>query len=103
MAKTQEHWCRSARTNQVQIAQRLACLEISGAIPSASTAGMRILLDLPPLYLMVKSMALIGMYKLKMNSFFHLQRIGSNIGMSESGSRTSGSLDLQMKKRCVQY
>jgi hypothetical protein len=47
--------------------QRVACLRITGAIKTAPTAAMEVLLGLPPLHLQVEAEARIGSYRLCCN------------------------------------
>jgi hypothetical protein len=45
----------------------MACLGITGAMRTAPTAAMKVLLGLPPLYLQVEIEARIGNYRLRCN------------------------------------
>lgn len=49
---------------QLSKVQRLACLEITGAISTKPTAALDTLLNLPPLLLIKQSKAKMGAYKL---------------------------------------
>jgi hypothetical protein len=45
--------------------QRLACLDITGAIRTSPTAALEILLGLPPLHLQLEAEAMAGIYRLQ--------------------------------------
>jgi hypothetical protein len=47
--------------------QRMACLGITGAMRTAPSAAMEVLLGLPPLQLYVETEAKIGNYRLRCN------------------------------------
>jgi hypothetical protein len=47
--------------------QRMACLGITGAMRTAPTAAMEVLLGLPPVHLQVEAKAKIGNYRLRCN------------------------------------
>jgi hypothetical protein len=47
--------------------QRLACLVITGAMKTTPTAAMEVLLDLPPLHVMIEVEAQAGIYRLMCN------------------------------------
>jgi hypothetical protein len=57
------------KTSQAKFSklQRMACLGITGAMRTAPTAAMVVLLRLPPLHLQVKAEAKIGSYRLRCN------------------------------------
>jgi hypothetical protein len=52
--------------------QRLSCLGITGAMRTAPTAAMEVLLGLPPLHLQVEAEARIGNYRLRCNDHGNL-------------------------------
>jgi hypothetical protein len=63
-------WPRSKiKTNQAELSklQRMACLGITGAMRTAPTAVMEVLLGLPPLHLQMEAEARIGNYRLRCN------------------------------------
>jgi hypothetical protein len=57
------------KTSQAELGklQRMACLGITGAMRTAPTAAMEVLLGLSPLYLQVEVEARIGNYRLRCN------------------------------------
>jgi hypothetical protein len=57
------------KTSQVELSklQGMACLGITGAMRTAPTSAMEVLLGLPPLHLQVKVEAKIGNYRLRGN------------------------------------
>jgi hypothetical protein len=57
------------KTSQAEFSnlQRMACLGITGAMRSAPTAAMEVLLGLPPLHLQLEAEAKVGNYRLRCN------------------------------------
>jgi hypothetical protein len=63
-------WTRvKFKTSQAELSklQRVACLGITGAIKTAPSAAMEVLLGLPPLHLQVEAESMIGSYRLHCN------------------------------------
>jgi hypothetical protein len=67
------------KTSQAELSklQKMACLGITGAMRTASTASLKVLLGLPPLHLQVEAEAKIGNYRLHCNKQWKPKSEGS--------------------------
>lgn len=61
--------------SQLSKVQRLACMGITGAIRTAPTAAIEVLLGLPPLQIVIEAEARLGLYRLVCNGLWNHKRI----------------------------